>query len=127
MSNPTGTEHQLQSAEHDRRIDYIELPSTNIDATKRFYGGVFGWKFTDYGPDYTSFEDGRLTGGFHRADVVTAGGPLIVIFAVDLAAMESSVTASGGSIVRPIFDFPGGRRFHFTDPSGNELAVWSDR
>ena len=126
-STPTATEHPLQSAEHDRRIDYIELPSTNIEATKRFYGGVFGWKFTDYGPDYTSFEDGRLAGGFHRVDAVTAGGPLIVIFAVDLAVMESSVTASGGTIVRPIFDFPGGRRFHFTDPSGNELAVWSDR
>lgn len=125
MSTPS--EHPLQSAEHDRRIDYIELPSTNIDATKRFYGAVFGWKFTDYGPDYTSFEDGRLAGGFHRADAASAGGPLIVIFAVDLAAVESSVTASGGTIVRPTFEFPGGRRFHFTDPSGNELAVWSDR
>lgn len=125
MSTPS--EHPLQSAEHDRRIDYIELPSTNIDATKRFYGAVFGWKFTDYGPEYTSFEDGRLAGGFHRADAVSAGSPLIVIFAVDLAAVESSVTASGGTIVRPTFEFPGGRRFHFTDPSGNELAVWSDR
>lgn len=124
MSTPS--EHPLQSAEHDRRIDYIELPSTNIDATKRFYGAVFGWKFTDYGPDYTSFEDGRLAGGFHRADAASAGGPLIVIFAVDLAAVESSVTASGGTIVRPTFEFPGGRRFHFTDPSGNELAVWSE-
>ena len=125
MSTPP--EHPLQNAEHDRRIDYIELPATDIQATVKFYGDAFGWKFTDYGPDYTSFEDGRLAGGFHRVDRVTSGGPLIVIFAVDLAAAESAVTAAGGAIVKPVFDFPGGRRFHFTDPNGNELAVWSDR
>ncbi len=120
-------DHPLQSAEHDRRIDYIELPATDVARTKRFYIDVFGWKFTDYGPDYTSFEDGRLTGGFRKADRVETGGPLIVIFAMDLAATEKSVTKAGGRIVKPVFDFPGGRRFHFTDPSGNELAVWSDR
>ncbi len=120
-------DHPLQSAEHDRRIDYIELPATDVARTKRFYIDVFGWKFTDYGPDYTSFEDGRLTGGFRKADRAEPGGPLIVIFAMDLAAVEKSVTKAGGRIVKPVFDFPGGRRFHFTDPSGNELAVWSDR
>ena len=117
----------LQSAEHDRRIDYIELPATNVAKTKRFYSDVFGWTFTDYGPDYTSFVDGRLAGGFAKADAVTPGGPLLVIFAVDLAAAESAVRKAGGKIVKPVFEFPGGRRFHFTDPSGNELAVWSDR
>ena len=117
----------LQSAEHDRRIDYLELPATDVARTKRFYIDAFGWRFTDYGPDYTSFEDGRLAGGFRKADGAGAGGPLIVIFAVDLAAAEKSVTKAGGRIVKPVFDFPGGRRFHFTDPSGNELAVWSDR
>ena len=117
----------LQSAEHDRRIDYIELPATNVAKTKRFYIDAFGWKFTDYGPDYTSFEDGRITGGFTKEGRVVSGGPLLVIFAVDLAAAEAQVTKAGGKIVKPVFDFPGGRRFHFTDPRGNELAVWSDR
>ena len=117
----------LQSAEHDKRIDYIELPATNVAKTKRFYIDAFGWKFTDYGPDYTSFEDGRLAGGFAKADAGGAKGALLVIFAVDLAAAEARVTNAGGKIVKPVFDFPGGRRFHFTDPSGNELAVWSDR
>ena len=117
----------LQSAEHDRRIDYLELPATDVAKTRRFYTDAFGWKFTDYGPDYTSFEDGRLAGGFRKADDVGRGGALPVIFAVDLAAAEARVTKAGGRIVKPVFDFPGGRRFHFTDPSGNELAVWSDR
>jgi predicted enzyme related to lactoylglutathione lyase len=117
----------LTSPEHDRRIDYVELPATNVANTKKFYSDAFGWQFTDYGPDYTSFADGRLAGGFHRADSVSAGGPLIVIFAVDLAAAEAAVRKAGGKITKPTFSFPGGRRFHFADPSGNELAVWSDR
>ena len=117
----------LHDAKHDRRIDYIEMAATSIDATKRFYQDVFGWKFTDYGPEYTSFEDGRLTGGFYSAESVRIGTVLIVIFAIDLAAAEERVRAAGGKIVRPVYDFPGGRRFHFADPSGNELAVWSDR
>ena len=117
----------LQSAEHDKRIDYIEIPATDVAKTKRFYIEAFGWKFTDYGPDYTSFEDGRITGGFTKAKAVGSGGALLVIFALDLAAAEGRVTKAGGKVVKPVFDFPGGRRFHFTDPSGNELAVWSDR
>ena len=116
-----------QHAKHDRRIDYIEIACTDIAATKRFYEGAFGWTFTDYGPDYTSFEDGRLAGGFYKADAARAGSVLVVMFAVDLAAMEQRVRSAGGRIVKPIFSFPGGRRFHFADPSGNELAVWSDR
>ena len=122
-----GSEPPLQSAEHDRRIDYVELPATDVAATRRFYEAAFGWTFTDYGPDYTSFADGRLAGGFYRAEGVTRGGALIVIFAVDLADAERRVRAAGGTIVKPAFAFPGGRRFHFTDPSGNELAVWTDR
>jgi predicted enzyme related to lactoylglutathione lyase len=117
----------LQSPEHDRRIDYVELAVTDVAAAKRFYGQVFGWRFEDYGPDYASFADGRLAGGFSKVDKVRPGGPLIVIFALDLAAAETRVREAGGGIVRPTFSFPGGRRFHFTDPSGNELAVWSDR
>lgn len=117
----------MNQADQNRRIDYIEFPATDIAETKRFYSEVFGWEFTDYGPDYTSFMDGRLAGGFDAAASVAAGGPLIVIYATDLAAIEARVRNAGGTIVREVFDFPGGRRFHFTDPSGNELAVWSDR
>ena len=121
------TDQPLQSAEHDRRIDYIEMSATDVAASKRFYAGVFGWQFIDYGPDYTSFLDGRLAGGITKAASVRAGGPLIVVFAVDLAVAERRVREAGGTIVKPAFSFPGGRRFHFTDPAGNELAVWSDR
>lgn len=117
----------LTPAEHDHRIDYIELGATNVASVKKFYADAFGWKFTDYGPDYTSFMDGRLAGGFTKVPAVQRGGPLIVIFALDLSDAEKRVRAAGGTITKPIFSFPGGRRFHFTDPSGNELAVWSDR
>jgi hypothetical protein len=117
----------LHDATQDRRIDYIEMAATNIAATKRFYTDVCGWKFTDYGPDYTSFDDGRLTGGFYKAESARPGTVLVVIFALDLAAAEQRVRAAGGKIVKQVFSFPGGRRFHFADPSGNELAVWSDR
>lgn len=121
------SEQSLHDAEHDRRIDYIEMAATNLPDTRRFYSEVFDWKFTDYGPDYTSFEDGRIAGGFYKADATRAGSVLVVIFALDLTAAEERVRAAGGKITKPIFSFPGGRRFHFADPSGNELAVWSDR
>lgn len=117
----------MSQAEHDRRVDYIEFPATNIEEAKRFYSEVFGWEFTDYGPDYTSFSDGRLSGGFSVAPEVKQGGPLVVLYSTDLQGIKDRVTESGGSVVRETFEFPGGRRFHFTDPSGNELAVWSDR
>lgn len=116
----------MSNVAQDRRIDYIEFPATDIAQVKKFYREVFGWTFEDYGPHYTSFYDGRLGGGFRAAGEEIAGGPLVVIYATDLAAMEKKITASGGKIVRETFSFPGGRRFHFTDPSGNELAVWSD-
>ena len=117
----------MNQAEQDRRVDYVEFMTTNIEETKRFYSEVFSWEFTDYGPEYTSFSDGRLGGGFALAPEVATGGPLIVLYATNLGAIESSIRESGGRIVREIFEFPGGHRFHFTDPSGNELAVWSDR
>jgi hypothetical protein len=112
---------------NEGRIDYIEFPGTDIVKTKAFYTQVFGWKFTDYGPDYTSFEDGRIAGGFNKEIPVGRGGPLVVLYAADLAACEAKVKAAGGKIVKDAFAFPGGRRFHFTDPSGNELAVWSEK
>jgi len=111
----------------DRQIDYIEFPAADIAKTKNFYIRVFGWKFTDYGPDYASFEDGRIAGGFSKTNTVARSGPLVVIYGADLAGTEAKVTAEGGKIVKETFPFPGGRRFHFSDPSGNELAVWSDK
>ena len=117
----------MSQAEHDRRVDYIEFPSTDIEETKRFYTDVFGWEFTDYGPDYVAFADGRLNGGFAASDEARPGGALVVLYSTDLEGIESQVSENGGQIVREIFEFPGGRRFHFTDPSGNELAIWSDR
>ena len=117
----------MNQADQDRRVDYLEFPTTNIEESKSFYSGVFGWKFTDYGPDYTSFTDGRLAGGFSVELEVATGGPLVVLYSTNLPQIEARIRESGGKIVREIFEFPGGRRFHFTDPSGNELAVWSDR
>ena len=109
------------------RIDYIEFPGADLPALKRFYQDVFGWVFTDYGPDYTSFADGRIAGGFTKETQPRPLGPLVVIYADDLAAVQQKIQSANGKIVKPIFEFPGGKRFHFTDPSGNELAVWSDK
>ena len=117
----------MTNTEHDRHIDYIEFSVKSVPEAKRFYGAAFGWSFEDYGPDYVSFSDGRLSGGFQTAATVHTGGPLVVIYAADLEAMEQRVKQAGGVIARPIFSFPGGRRFHFNDPSGHELAVWSDK
>jgi predicted enzyme related to lactoylglutathione lyase len=108
-------------------MDYVEFRTTNMSETKRFYSGVFGWTFTDYGPDYTSFNDGRLSGGFAAVPEVAARGPLVVLYAANLEDIEAKIREYGGRIVRETFEFPGGRRFHFLDPGGNELAVWSDR
>jgi D-aminopeptidase len=120
-------EGAMGQEEHDKRVDYVELSVTDVEAAKAFYSAVFGWKMQDWGPDYASFEDGRLNGGFRLVEEVNRGGPLVIIYALDLEAVEASVRAHGGAIVKEIFSFPGGRRFHFTDPSGNELAVWSDQ
>lgn len=115
----------MNKTARNHQIDYIELGSTDLEQTKTFYTAVFGWSFTDYGPDYTSFNDGSLDGGF-TTQAVPGGNPLIVIFASDLEAAYERVKVNGGRISKDIFSFPGGRRFHFTDPSGNELAVWSE-
>lgn len=112
----------------DGRIDYVEMPGGRLPETKRFYADAFGWAFTDYGPDYAAFDEG-LDGGFWsnaEDNPEGAKAAMIILFAHDLEAMEAKVRAAGGVVVRPIFSFPGGRRFHFTDPAGNELAVWSE-
>lgn len=116
----------MSQNEHDRRIDYIEFPVADVAVARQFYGSVFGWTFTDYGPSYTSFADGRLNGGFRGGETASAGGPLVVIYTTNLEAVASAVQAAGGHITQPTYDFPGGRRFHFRDPCGHELAVWSD-
>lgn len=117
----------MAQIDQDKRIDYIELQVDDVGVAKTFYSAVFDWKFTDYGPDYSSFEDGRLAGGLRGGEgAPTRGGVLVVIYARALEAMRDAIVFSGGKIVAEIFDFPGGRRFHFTDPAGNELAVWSD-
>ena len=109
----------------DGKIDYVEMPGGDLGALKGFYADAFGWSFIDYGPDYAAFNEG-LDGGFDADKANALKKPLVVLYARDLEAMAAKVTAAGGVIVRPIFSFPGGRRFHFTDPSGNELAVWSE-
>ena len=116
----------MSQKQNENRIDYIEMPVKDMGVTKRFYGAAFGWTFEDYGPDYTSFFDGRLGGGFTTERPAPAQGLLLVIYSTDLLAAQKKITGSGGTIVKEIFSFPGGRRFHFKDPNGNELAVWSD-
>ncbi len=117
----------MTMSEKDRRIDYIEMNVEDLSRSKEFYGGAFGWTFVDYGPVYCAFSDGRLDGGFTTSGPVRTGGPLIILYADDLADAQRRVEAVGGRISKPIFDFPGGRRFHFEDPDGYELAVWSDK
>jgi uncharacterized protein len=115
----------MSTSGQDRRIDYVEFNVRDLARAKAFYGGAFGWRFTDYGPSYCEFNDGRLTGGFTTGGAVQPGGPLVILYADDLAEIERRVVAAGGRIVRPAYAFPGGRRFHFEDPEGYELAVWS--
>lgn len=113
----------------DGSLDYIELPASDLAATKVFYRTVFGWSFTDYGPDYTAFEACGRDGGFNaerEVGTVTGTGPLLVIYANDLEAMEAKIRAAGGVILGHE-SFEGGRRFAFRDPNGNEVAVWTKR
>ncbi len=114
--------------EHEK-ISYIEFPSKNIAATKSFFTSVFGWKFVDYGPDYTTFSNEGINGGFFKSNLIASterGSALIVFYSINLEKTRSKIENAGGSIVKPIFSFPGGRRFHFSDPNGNEYAVWSN-
>lgn len=112
----------------DRRIDYVEFPAEDLEKAKTFYSAAFGWSFQDYGPDYCAFNDGRMDGGFYHAPAhssMATGAALVILYADDLEATERRVREHGATIVKQIFAFPGGRRFHFADPNGNELAVWS--
>jgi predicted enzyme related to lactoylglutathione lyase len=109
----------------DRQIDNIEFNVVDIDRSKTFFGSIFGWSFVDYGPTYTEFSDGRMSGGFTTGEPVRTGGPLIILYADDLEQTHLRIKSAGATISREIFSFPGGRRFHFIDPDGYELAVWS--
>jgi predicted enzyme related to lactoylglutathione lyase len=120
----------MRSAEHEK-INYVEFPAKDIVATKAFFNQAFSWQFTDYGPEYSAFSASTagLEGGFYRADLSASthsGSALIVLFSLELEQTQKKIVTAGGSIVKDIFPFPGGRRFHFTDPSGNEFAVWSN-
>ncbi|RIV30264.1 VOC family protein [Flagellimonas lutimaris] len=108
-------------------IDYIEFKSTDLEKTKEFYTQTFGWAFTDYGPTYTSFSETGVAGGFELTQEPIVNGALIVLYYENLVEIRDKVKSTGGTITKEIFEFPGGKRFHFTDPSGNELAVWSEK
>lgn len=111
----------------NNHINYIEFASRDLEQTKHFYQTAFGWAFIDYGPDYIAISEAGLDGGFYRtADTIT-NGALVVLYHSDLPQIKARVMAAGGKISKDIFSFPGGKRFHFTDPSGNELAIWSDQ
>ena len=115
--------------EHEK-INYVEFPAKDIAATKTFFSDVFAWQFVDYGPDYAAFSNQGLDGGFFTSDLVSdssTGAALIVFYSEKLEETQNKIETAGGKITQSIFSFPGGRRFHFTEPSGNEFAVWSDR
>jgi len=114
--------------EHEK-LSYVEFPARDLNATKAFFEKTFGWEFADYGPEYSSFSGQGLDGGFFKSDLCSStgnGAALLVFYSKDLEGALEKVTGAGGKVTKPIFSFPGGRRFHFVEPSGNEFAVWSD-
>ncbi len=114
----------------DLEINYIELPTRDIPATKTFFSAVFGWNFKDFGPDYTANSGKNIGCGFYQSSLCSttqSGAALPVIYTVRLDDILEKVKKAGGDIVKPVFSFPGGRRFHFLEPGGNEFAVWSDK
>ena len=115
--------------EHEK-INYVEFPATDIETAKKFFSAAFAWSFVDYGPEYAAFSNAGIDGGFYKSDLVVStenGSALIVFYSKDLEQTQVKIETAGGSINKPIFLFPGGRRFHFNDPNGNEYAVWSDK
>lgn len=111
------------------KINYVEFPAKDFTRTKAFFNSAFAWTFTDYGPDYVAFANAGIDGGFYQSDQISSsenGSALIVLYSRELESTRDKIEKSGGKIIKPIFSFPGGRRFHFSDPNGNEFAVWSD-
>ncbi len=114
--------------EHEK-INYVELPATDLTAVKEFFSQVFGWRFVDYGPEYAAFSNAGIDGGFYQSTLSAStqtGSALIAFYSNALEETQHKIENHGGTILKPIFAFPGGRRFHFSDPAGNEFAVWSD-
>jgi len=117
------------STTHEK-INYLEFPSKNIELTKKFFRDAFDWSFQDYGPEYTAFSNAGIDSGFFKSDLMVStqkGSVLVVIYSDTLEETQEKIKRVGGEIIEPIFSFPGGRRFHFADPNGNEYAVWSDK
>ena len=115
-------------SEHEK-INYIEWAANDLEKTKQFFESAFAWTFVDYGPDYCDFSNEGINGGFYRADLSSQseqGGALVVFYSNNLEASQEKVITAGGTINKEIFSFPGGRRFHFIEPSGNEFAVWGE-
>ncbi|MBU2879126.1 MULTISPECIES: VOC family protein [Alteromonadaceae] len=113
----------------NEKLNYVEFAAKDLSATKQFFSAVFNWQFVDYGPEYTSFSNQGLDGGFYQAELCNIpenGGALLVFYSSDIQATLQKIKSHNGKIIRPIFDFPGGCRFHFSEPSGNEFAVWSE-
>ncbi len=111
------------------KLNYVEFPSRDLHKTKAFFETAFGWSFEDYGSDYIAFSGQGLDGGFFKADLYSStekGAGLLIFYSSNLESTLEKVTKSGGKVVKPIFSFPGGRRFHFIEPNDNEFAVWSD-
>ena len=112
----------------ENQVNYVEIPATDIGKAREFFTSMFGWSFTEWGPDYVSFNDGRLDGGIRATDEPpAANGVLLVFYSSDLERDLARVQQCGATISHEIFSFPGGRRFHFIDPVGNEFAIWSDK
>jgi len=110
----------------NNHINYIEFKATDLEKIKEFYSTTFGWNFTDYGPNYVSFSNSGLAGGFEKTEEKIVNGVLVVLYHTDLEMIKNKVIQSGGIITKDVFSFPGGQRFQFLDPSGNELSVWLD-
>lgn len=111
------------------KLNYVEFSARDLTSTKSFFSAVFGWDFVDYGPDYTAFSNQGLDGGFFKSEACSqtqSGGALLVFYSRNIEETLAKVIENGGTILRPIFEFPGGCRFHFSEPSGNEFAVWSE-
>lgn len=112
---------------NDNHINYVEFKARNLEKIKEFYTAAFGWSFTDYGPEYIAFLESGLEGGFEKTEEEIVNGALIVLYHEHLESIKNKIIGANGRITKDIYSFPGGQRFHFIDPSGNELAVWSDK
>jgi len=129
MLAPITLNYRVDIMNEHGKINYVEFPASDIAATKAFFEQAFDWSFEDYGPEYTAFSGEGLDGGFFKSELSSStdnGAALLVFYSDILEQTLSKVGSAGGRILKPVFDFPGGRRFHFSEPSGNEFAVWSD-